>query len=600
MKPVAEVSLKNVLIASMIAVIILTTGLVGYVAFDGGRHAVADVSKVLRDEISSRIEEHVKSFLSVPHLINRANAGSLRKGLLAPDDPSGLASRFREQIGIFGAVSSISFGNSSGGLVNSGRETSSDARYVILTDGFVAGTFRKYEVDEEGRLGRLLARIPNFDARTRSWYIDAVLKGTSVWSDIYVLFTGQDMALPASLPVHSRQGELLGVVTVDVFLSHIARFLSRLHFSPTGLAFVMERSGFLVASSVREMPFTVVAETGMQRRVNVLDSAVPEVRRAAESIAKRFGTFGNVRSAEDLSFTLDGRRYTLRVCPLRDLPGIDWLVVVVLPETAVMSGVMREHRVTIALIAGILAIVIFSGVFLSGRAAQSVLRLNDAVAALARGERSEVADAGGRIREFNTLFRSCSDLANRIRKTADDLDSEALRRVRAEKALSESERESRERSASDPVTGLPNRRAFLARLEGEWIRLRRHGGIPVPLLLIASDSLRRVNNRFGFAKGDSVLTTIARVIRECIGAEGVAGRIGDAEFAVLLPGVEEETAVLLAEHIRERSEEQRAISGLGREFFVLRVAVTSICADDPDVDAPLMRAGVALGRDGRD
>lgn len=265
-----------------------------------------------------------------------------------------------------------------------------------------------------------------------------------------------------------------------------------------------------------------------------------------------------------------------------------------------MSGVMREHRVTIALIAGILAIVIFSGVFLSGRAAQSVLRLNDAVAALARGERSEVADAGGRIREFNTLFRSCSDLANRIRKTADDLDSEALRRVRAEKALSESERESRERSASDPVTGLPNRRAFLARLEGEWIRLRRHGGIPVPLLLIASDSLRRVNNRFGFAKGDSVLTTIARVIRECIGAEGVAGRIGDAEFAVLLPGVEEETAVLLAEHIRERSEEQRAISGLGREFFVLRVAVTSIRADDPDVDAPLMRAGVALGRDGRD
>jgi len=186
----------------------LVAGLVGYISSRNGQRAVNEVAHNLRSEIAARIEEHLRAFLATPHGINRINANALRQGVLDATDPAILERYFWEQLQIFDSVTSIYFGNTAGGLVDAGRESTDASLYVIVTDGFAQGTFNKYATDAMGNRTALVSAIPDFDARTRSWYTGAVEAGDATWSDVYLLFTGNDLAIAASRPVYDAQQNL--------------------------------------------------------------------------------------------------------------------------------------------------------------------------------------------------------------------------------------------------------------------------------------------------------------------------------------------------------------------------------------------------------
>ena len=452
-KPARRLPLEGVLIASLLAVLFGTVGAAAYILHAGGYRAVDDVSARLRNEITARITEHVKNFLEIPRRINRLNANDIARGIPEADDAASLALRFWRQVDAFESVSSIYFGNDRGGLVDSGREPSDDARYVILTDDFAAGTLRKYAVDRNGLLERVISRVTGFDARTRSWYRNAVLKGDFVWSDIYVLFTGQDMAIAAGSPVYDEQRRLKGVVAVDLFLSHLSGFLGDLDIASTGVAFIMDRSGLMVASSSHEKPFSALPDDGTQRRVNVLDSSVPAIRKAAESLLSRPGGVAGITAMQHLTFRVDGRKHFLQVTPLRDEAGIDWLVAVASPEAVFFAGVDTDHRIAMALIAGILIVAVLACIAIARRKARPILRLNEAARALAGGDYREGFGADARIAEYGELFHSLDDISRRLRRTEEERSAGADRCAQLETALWESRERLRMISAKDAPDG---------------------------------------------------------------------------------------------------------------------------------------------------
>ena len=213
--------LRTILIVAFVAQAVLATGLVGYYSYRRSRQAVHETIAELQAEVGARIEEHLLRFLATPHLINQLNADAIRLGTLDLRDSARLERHLWEQIHAFPEVSSIYFANPEGGIVDAGREGAGGLLYVIATDEFASGPFRKYSTDEEGNRTDLLQTVPDFDARTRSWFTSAVDRKGATWSDIYVLFSGQDMAISASRPVYDSSGTLLAVVASDIFLSLI-------------------------------------------------------------------------------------------------------------------------------------------------------------------------------------------------------------------------------------------------------------------------------------------------------------------------------------------------------------------------------------------
>jgi diguanylate cyclase (GGDEF)-like protein/putative nucleotidyltransferase with HDIG domain len=90
-------------------------------------------------------------------------------------------------------------------------------------------------------------------------------------------------------------------------------------------------------------------------------------------------------------------------------------------------------------------------------------------------------------------------------------------------------------TVTDSLTSLGNHRGFYEDLERELQRVAVSGA-PLTLVLLDVDGLREVNNTYGHQAGDDQLRTLARTVSSLLGERERAYRIGDDEFAVLLPG----------------------------------------------------------------
>jgi diguanylate cyclase (GGDEF)-like protein len=106
----------------------------------------------------------------------------------------------------------------------------------------------------------------------------------------------------------------------------------------------------------------------------------------------------------------------------------------------------------------------------------------------------------------------------------------------------------------DPLTGLPNRRAF----DEEFRRAvsSRRSGKCIALLLCDADSFKQINDTFGHHAGDLLLCSIARSLNDAIRKPDVTFRWAGDEFAVLLDDTDAEGAALVAARIRKGVEER--------------------------------------------
>jgi len=105
---------------------------------------------------------------------------------------------------------------------------------------------------------------------------------------------------------------------------------------------------------------------------------------------------------------------------------------------------------------------------------------------------------------------------------------------------------------TDARTGLANTRAFDDKLEEEL--KARTGDEGIAVLMLDLDHFKDFNDRHGHPAGDEALRAFADILRACLRERDIAARYGGEEFAVALPGVDELTALNVAERIRSRTE----------------------------------------------
>ncbi|MCZ6458764.1 MAG: GGDEF domain-containing protein [Gammaproteobacteria bacterium] len=104
---------------------------------------------------------------------------------------------------------------------------------------------------------------------------------------------------------------------------------------------------------------------------------------------------------------------------------------------------------------------------------------------------------------------------------------------------------------TDELTGLINRRSFFASANQILAEAETAGG-SIALLVIDADYFKQLNDTYGHATGDAALQFIAERISSCVRKDDFTCRLGGEEFAILLPGMTEETACPLAKRILER------------------------------------------------
>lgn len=108
-------------------------------------------------------------------------------------------------------------------------------------------------------------------------------------------------------------------------------------------------------------------------------------------------------------------------------------------------------------------------------------------------------------------------------------------------------------AATDPLTGLYNRRLFDEYCDKELNRAKRYGH-QLAVVILDVHKLKEVNDRHGHLQGDQILQLAAATLRKTLRASDFAFRIGGDEFALLLPQTDSEQANTLCRRVRSQYE----------------------------------------------
>jgi diguanylate cyclase (GGDEF)-like protein len=151
------------------------------------------------------------------------------------------------------------------------------------------------------------------------------------------------------------------------------------------------------------------------------------------------------------------------------------------------------------------------------------------------------------------LERSHEQLLDELRKLNLELEQRVhTRTLQLEQALLQLQQKNQlleKMAATDPLTGLPNRRAIDRIARTELLR-RTRVPAPIALVMIDADHFGQVNRDYSLTAGDQVLVWLAGVMQGSIRASDSLGRVGGEEFLVVAPGTDLAGAEVLAERLR--------------------------------------------------
>ncbi len=384
-KNTRKTSLEYLLIIPFVLQIVVTVSIVGYLSFKNGEKAVNDLANKLIFEISDRSNEYLKNYLEKPHIINQINTTAANLNQLPLDDWSLLERYFWQQVKFFQSVNNIYLGTQTGEIV--GVDRLDNGQLVgKATEKFPQRAF--YLLDDQGNRIKLWKTQENFDARIRPWYKAAVKAQKPTWSEIYTYANSDVLGMTASQPVYDKNDNFIGVMAVDIILANISEFLRDIKVSNNGLIFIIEHSGYLVASSANQQEFTIKNNNPNNnlQRIQAIDSQDKLTQQTAIYLKEHFGDFHNINKHLNINFTIKGKKQFLQVIPFDDNKGLDWLMVIVVPESDFMEQIYNNNRTTIFLCIIALLISIIIGIMTARWVIKPILLLNKSAKMLAQGE----------------------------------------------------------------------------------------------------------------------------------------------------------------------------------------------------------------------
>lgn len=420
-KLIGNAPLRTILIVPFVLQIIGAVGIVGYLSFRNGQKAVNDLASQLRTEVSNRIDQHLDSQLDTARHLAQVNGDAFDVGLLDPKDLDNMARFFWKQMQLFN-VGYISFGTPEGEFAGAG---------YVLDRNIVGNTVDpkkygnrdsySYNTDSQGNKTTLIDIYKNYEFDKELWYSNTVKARKPTWVLYQWEITPFPLAVSANRPIYDKKNQLIGVIGIDQRLSQVSDFLRQLKVSKSGKTFIVERTGLIVASSSTEEPFKLI--DGKPKRLNASESSDGLIQSTAQYLLKHFGgDFNNVKDTQQLDFLLNKERQFVQVLPWKDEWGLDWLVVVVVPESDFMGQINANTRTTVLFCLGALIVATVLGFYTSRLITSPIALLSTASSAIASGKFDRTVEVSGH-NELGVLSQSFNDMAQQLRDSFRSLEN---------------------------------------------------------------------------------------------------------------------------------------------------------------------------------
>jgi diguanylate cyclase (GGDEF)-like protein len=558
--PRPPLSLRTALIVPYVALVLGLAVAIGVLSWRAGSNAVETVSAHLLLETVSRIGQAVDRHIVGSSAVLEA---AFPNGMPAPSDIAADAKNLRTRFWIATSLHTdpnnyVYYGNRAGQGIGLFRRSATEGELRIKTRAEDTRTYYRFSgIDGELKFHSREAKL--FDPRQRPWYKAGEAAGSDIWTAVYIDFGTQDLVATRARRVLSAKGELEGVVATDISLRALNEFVRNLKVSPNGVAFIIEPSGDLIASSaspnVKRMP------DGSSLRMKPAESGNPLLTAINAEVQASLSRQASLDQPQTFSFSTDnGEQIRVAYDLIRDYAGLKWITVVAVPRSDVMTGVTENIARTAVL--GVLAALL--AVFIGMRIVVWVTR-----------DLQQLSEAARKI--------GAGDLNTPLSIVRQDEIGE----------LSQSFKAMQIQLQTDQLTGLANRDAFMRRVQALIANSgAKDGAAPFAILFVDLNHFKQVNDQLGHDMGDRVLVEVSERLRGGVRGGDVVARYAGDEFVILMEGIKSPEAVAV---IRTHLEAQlsgplRSIEGLGHEIVISAAVGASFYPDDGDTAEDLIKS----------
>jgi signal transduction histidine kinase/DNA-binding response OmpR family regulator len=417
-----SVSLRLILVVPFVLQVVGAVGLVSYLSFKNGQQAVNDLANQLIDKANRLVDSQLDAYLSTPKQINQSHIDLIRLGILDIRNLKTTGHFFWEQVQNFD-IAYIGATLNTGEFIGAGRwlldDESAIAIEEVSSEAKIKGVSYIWATDRAGNRLKI-AKIEDYQPLIDPCYQESISNQKSIWCSVYVWDRVEGkLAVSSTSPIYDSQNRLIGGMGIDFLLSDLSNFLRSIKVTPSGKIFLIERDGLLIGAASSNKTFAVVNSYG--NRINALDSEDRIIQATAKYLQQQFGSFKNINEIKRLNFVFEGERQFVRVSPWQDRQGLDWLVVLVVPESDFMAQIDANSRMTVLLCAIAFGIAIYLGLITSQWIAKSIARLSQASGAIATGNLDQQVRVQG-IREIEMLSHSFNQMAKQLKDSFEQLE----------------------------------------------------------------------------------------------------------------------------------------------------------------------------------
>ncbi|WP_271253553.1 PAS domain S-box protein [Pseudanabaena sp. Chao 1811] len=428
-----NISLYWVMLVPFVVQIVGAVSLVGYLSYRSGESAIDKLANRIMQEVGDRIDQNLVNYLRKPTEINQNNAASIKLGILDWQNLATVEKYFWQQSQIFTDISALAIATEQKEILI--IEKLDDGSHAIrLRDQTTNYNWDNYLADSDGNRKQLLRRSSTYDPYNdppnNPWYGQTKKARRSLWRLTVSLANPKKPSLIAAnfLPFFDRNNDFQGVLGTSVSLTQLGDFLKKLKVSTSGQAFIIERNGQMIGMSTGEIPFrqgllAPLTTGGLNknvdpnnRRLHVLNSQNDLTKMTAQYLIEHFGSLENIKERQQLQFEQAGIHYFVQVLPLQnDLNNqdLDWLAVLVIPETDFIAEIQANKNLTIWLCGLTLVVSMGIGIVITRWITSPILRLGKASEALVKGDWRPISEDIA-IAEIKTLAISFNWMAEQF------------------------------------------------------------------------------------------------------------------------------------------------------------------------------------------
>jgi signal transduction histidine kinase/DNA-binding response OmpR family regulator len=446
-----RISLRLLLIVPFVLQIIGAVGLVGYLSYRSGQKAVENISESLMEEVGDRIHENLKNYFRKPTEVLQSNANAIKLGMIPWQDFPSLEQYFRQQLQAFDGIGSL-------GIINEQKEllilqkNDENSQTISIRDQSTNYFFNSYIADNQGNRLKLVRSSNKSDTHkyppNDPWYEKTKKANRLIWIiNVERIKTDKSAFVALNfMPFYDRNNVFQGIVGSSVSLTQLGDFLKSLKIGKTGQAFIIDREGLLIDSSINEtplmsgLPVTNPKENGGKNklakpeRLNILNSNNLVFQKTAIYLKKYFTDFYQIKNSQNLSVVIDNKKYYIQIVPFQDQVDLDWLTVVIVPESDFMAEIQANTQLTIVLCSFTLLIAIGIGVLTARRITKPIQKLSQASQTLANQEWQKSALEQGflgfeDITELAILSDSFNQMATELQTSFETLENRVEERT---------------------------------------------------------------------------------------------------------------------------------------------------------------------------